>query len=148
MFGPVLTVLEYDQPAEAFALANDTEYGLQAGVFTRDLDLALSAIRQLDFGGVLVNDVPTTRLDQQPYGGVGESGNTREGPSFTAHEKWKAKLALCADSAIATSSGVAMPIGKMKSSNLRSRAARIAAGSPAGAMHQIIVSMRSTASGR
>jgi acyl-CoA reductase-like NAD-dependent aldehyde dehydrogenase len=86
VFGPVLTVLEYDQTAEAFAMANETVYGLQTGVFTRDLDLALSAIRQLEFGGVLVNDVPTTRLDQQPYGGVGESGNTREGPSFTAHE--------------------------------------------------------------
>ena len=85
-FGPVLTVLEYNEPTEAFALANETVYGLQAGVFTRDLDLALTAVTRLDFGGVLVNDVPTTRLDQQPYGGMGESGNTREGPSYTARE--------------------------------------------------------------
>jgi len=85
-FGPVLTVLEYNEPTEAFALANETVYGLQAGVFTRDLDLALTAVSQLDFGGILVNDVPTTRLDQQPYGGMGESGNTREGPSYTARE--------------------------------------------------------------
>jgi acyl-CoA reductase-like NAD-dependent aldehyde dehydrogenase len=85
-FGPILTVLEYNEPTEAFALANETVYGLQAGVFTRDLDLALTAVSRLDFGGVLVNDVPTTRLDQQPYGGVGESGNTREGPSYTARE--------------------------------------------------------------
>lgn len=86
VFGPVLTVIPYDTPAEAFALANETVYGLQAGLFTRDLDLALEAVSRLDFGGVLVNDIPTSRLDQQPYGGVGESGNTREGPAYTASE--------------------------------------------------------------
>ena len=85
-FGPVLTVLPYERREEAFALANETVYGLQAGIFTRDLDLALDAVSRLDFGGVLVNDIPTTRLDQQPYGGVRESGNTREGPSYTARE--------------------------------------------------------------
>jgi acyl-CoA reductase-like NAD-dependent aldehyde dehydrogenase len=85
-FGPVLTVIPYESRDEAFALANETVYGLQAGLFTRDLNLALDAVSRLDFGGVLVNDVPTTRLDQQPYGGVGESGNTREGPAYTARE--------------------------------------------------------------
>ncbi|RDH75132.1 aldehyde dehydrogenase family protein [Mycolicibacterium moriokaense] len=85
-FGPVLTVIPYESRDEAFALANETVYGLQAGLFTRDLDLALAALTRLDFGGVLVNDIPTTRLDQQPYGGVGESGNTREGPAYTARE--------------------------------------------------------------
>ncbi|GFG49369.1 aldehyde dehydrogenase family protein [Mycolicibacterium agri] len=85
-FGPVLTVIPYESREEAFALANETVYGLQAGLFTSDLNLALDAVSRLEFGGVLVNDVPTTRLDQQPYGGVGESGNTREGPAFTAHE--------------------------------------------------------------
>jgi acyl-CoA reductase-like NAD-dependent aldehyde dehydrogenase len=86
VFGPVLTVLPYQDPDDAFALANETVYGLQAGIFTGDLDLALAAVSRLDFGGVLVNDIPTTRLDQQPYGGVGESGNTREGPAYTARE--------------------------------------------------------------
>ena len=86
VFGPVLTVIPYEHRDEAFALANETVYGLQAGLFTRDLDLALDAVARLEFGGVLVNDIPTTRLDQQPYGGVGESGNTREGPSYTAQE--------------------------------------------------------------
>ncbi|MET0457182.1 MAG: aldehyde dehydrogenase family protein [Mycobacterium sp.] len=85
-FGPVLTVIPYEGRDEAFALANETVYGLQAGVFTRDLDLALAAVTRLDFGGVLVNDIPTSRLDQQPYGGVGESGNTREGPAYAARE--------------------------------------------------------------
>lgn len=85
-FGPVLTVIPYEDRDEAFGLANETVYGLQAGLFTRDLNLALDAVSRLRFGGVLVNDVPTTRLDQQPYGGIAESGNTREGPSYTAHE--------------------------------------------------------------
>jgi acyl-CoA reductase-like NAD-dependent aldehyde dehydrogenase len=85
-FGPVLTVIAYDTFDEAIALANETVYGLQAGIFTRDLDLALRASRELKFGGILVNDVPTTRLDQQPYGGLGESGNTREGPGFAVRE--------------------------------------------------------------
>ncbi|WP_299450098.1 aldehyde dehydrogenase family protein [uncultured Serinicoccus sp.] len=85
-FGPVLTVVPFDEPEEAFAIANETPYGLQAGIFTSDLGLALRAVRELDFGGVLVNDIPTTRLDQQPYGGVGDSGNTREGPASAVVE--------------------------------------------------------------
>lgn len=85
-FGPVLTVVPFDTAEEAFALANETPFGLQAGIFTSDLDLALAAVHELDFGGVLVNDIPTTRLDQQPYGGVGDSGNTREGPASAVRE--------------------------------------------------------------
>jgi acyl-CoA reductase-like NAD-dependent aldehyde dehydrogenase len=67
-------------------LANDTRYGLQAGVFTSDIGTALEAARRLDFGGVLVNEVPTWRADQQPYGGVRDSGNTREGPGYAVEE--------------------------------------------------------------
>ena len=85
-FGPVLTVIPYESFDEAIGVANETVYGLQAGIFTRDLDLALRAARELEFGGVLVNDVSTTRLDQQPYGGVNDSGNTREGPAFAVRE--------------------------------------------------------------
>ena len=80
-FGPVLAVIPYDDFDEALAIANETPFGLQAGLFTNDLDKALRAVRELRFGGVLVNDVPTYRADQQPYGGVGDSGNTREGPA-------------------------------------------------------------------
>jgi len=80
-FGPVLTVAPYSTFDEAIAIANETPYGLQAGIFTNDLTTALTACRRLDFGGVLVNDVPTARVDQQPYGGVADSGNTREGPA-------------------------------------------------------------------
>ncbi len=67
-------------------LANDTRYGLQAAVFTSDISTALAAASRLDFGGVLVNEVPTWRADQQPYGGVRDSGNTREGPAYAVEE--------------------------------------------------------------
>ena len=71
-----------DSSAKALELANDSKFGLQAGVFTRDIGRALEAGRTLEFGGVMINEVPTFRADQQPYGGVKDSGNTREGPAF------------------------------------------------------------------
>jgi acyl-CoA reductase-like NAD-dependent aldehyde dehydrogenase len=86
VFGPVCTVSAYDTLQEGIALANGTRYGLQAGVFTRDLDAALRASHELDFGGVTVNEAPTFRADQMPYGGVKESGNTREGPAYAIRE--------------------------------------------------------------
>lgn len=86
VFGPVVGVQAYERFDDALALANDSRYGLQAGVFTADVTKALSAARTLDFGGVLVNEVPTWRADQMPYGGLRDSGNTREGPAYTARE--------------------------------------------------------------
>ncbi len=80
VFGPVVGIQAYTDYDDALARANDTIYGLQAAVFTADLAKALHAARALDFGGVIVNDVPTWRADNQPYGGVRDSGNTREGP--------------------------------------------------------------------
>jgi len=85
-FGPVLGVASYTTLDEAIALANDTTYGLQAGIFTTDIAKAMAAARQLNFGGVMVNEVPTWRADQMPYGGVGESGNAKEGPAWTVRE--------------------------------------------------------------
>ena len=76
------------------ALANDTRYGLQAAIFTADLGDALRAARTLDFGGVLVNEVPTFRADQQPYGGVRDSGNTREGPQWAVREMTEERLVI------------------------------------------------------
>jgi acyl-CoA reductase-like NAD-dependent aldehyde dehydrogenase len=86
VFGPVVTVNPYDTLDEAIALANGTRYGLQAGVFSRRLDTALRAARELEFGGVTINEAPTFRADQMPYGGVKESGNTREGPAYAVRE--------------------------------------------------------------
>ncbi len=94
VFGPLLGVQVYDDVEEAFALANDTRYGLHAGIFTPDLSVAKRAIEVLDFGGVIVNDVPTWRADQMPYGGLRDSGNTREGPAYTVLEMTEIRAAI------------------------------------------------------
>ncbi|HKF15205.1 MAG TPA: aldehyde dehydrogenase family protein [Gaiellaceae bacterium] len=86
VFGPVVTVNPYDSLDDALALANGTKYGLQAGIFTADVKTALRAAHELEFGGVTVNEAPTFRADQMPYGGVKESGNTREGPAYSVRE--------------------------------------------------------------
>ncbi|HEY5053792.1 MAG TPA: aldehyde dehydrogenase family protein [Solirubrobacterales bacterium] len=86
IFGPVATVDRYADFEQALTMANDSKFGLQAGVFTRDMGRGLQAANTLEFGGVLINEVPTFRADQQPYGGVKDSGNTREGPSFAVLE--------------------------------------------------------------
>ena len=92
VFGPLVGVQVYDELDEALRLANDTRYGLQAGIFTAELDVALKAARTLDFGGVTVNEVPTWRADQMPYGGVRDSGNTREGPAYAARNMTEERL--------------------------------------------------------
>jgi acyl-CoA reductase-like NAD-dependent aldehyde dehydrogenase len=86
VFGPVVTVNPYESLDEALQLANGTKYGLQAGIFTSSLQTALRAAQELEFGGVTVNEAPTFRADQMPYGGVKDSGNTREGPAYAVRE--------------------------------------------------------------
>ena len=92
VFGPVVAIATYDDVDEALALANDSAYGLQAAIFTADIATALKAVRTLDYGGVLVNEVPTWRADQQPYGGVRDSGNTREGPAYSVKEMTEIRM--------------------------------------------------------
>jgi acyl-CoA reductase-like NAD-dependent aldehyde dehydrogenase len=92
VFGPLCTVTPYDTLDEAIALANGTEYGLQAGVFTASLQTALAAASALEFGGVTVNEAPTFRADQMPYGGVKASGNTKEGPHYAVREMTEERL--------------------------------------------------------
>ena len=92
VFGPVVGIAAYDDLSDAIARANDTAYGLQAAIFTADLGAALRAAHEIDFGGVLVNEVPTFRTDQMPYGGVRDSGNTREGPHYAVHEMTETRL--------------------------------------------------------
>ncbi|MET7837690.1 aldehyde dehydrogenase family protein [Streptomyces sp. NPDC005356] len=82
VFGPVLTVKKVDGEAEAFAAVNDSKYGLQAGVFTHDLQTAFRAHRALEVGGVVIGDVPSYRADQMPYGGAKQSGVGREGVRY------------------------------------------------------------------
>ena len=92
VFGPVCTVTAVDSLDEAIELANGTRYGLQAGIFTTSLDSALRAAQGLEFGGVTVNEAPTFRADQMPYGGVKDSGNTREGPHYAVREMTEERL--------------------------------------------------------
>ena len=79
VFGPVVVVDPVDSVDEAFARVNDSRFGLQAGVFTRDLQVAFRAARELEVGGVVIGDVPSFRADQMPYGGLKDSGVGREG---------------------------------------------------------------------
>ena len=86
VFGPVVVVNRIHSLDEGIDRANGTRYGLQAGIFTTSLDAALRASERLEFGGVTVNEAPTFRSDQMPYGGVKDSGNTREGPAYAVRD--------------------------------------------------------------
>ncbi len=92
VFGPVAIVNAVDSVDEAIERANGTDFGLQAGIFTASIATALRAAERLEFGGVTVNEAPTFRSDQMPYGGVKGSGNTKEGPAFTVREMTEERL--------------------------------------------------------
>jgi acyl-CoA reductase-like NAD-dependent aldehyde dehydrogenase len=92
VFGPVVTVSRYRRFEEALAALNDSEYGLQAGVFTRDVNRIFRAHRDLEVGTVLANEIPTFRLDHMPYGGVKQSGLGREGVPYAIEEMTEQKL--------------------------------------------------------
>ncbi|MGI8744229.1 MAG: aldehyde dehydrogenase family protein [Bryobacteraceae bacterium] len=92
VFGPVVNIVRYRDFEQAIALANDSEYGLQAGIFTNNIQRAFSAARKLQVGGVIINDVSAFRADHMPYGGVKESGNGREGPRYAIEEMTELKL--------------------------------------------------------
>jgi acyl-CoA reductase-like NAD-dependent aldehyde dehydrogenase len=92
IFGPVVTLTEFDDFDAALEMANDSRFGLNAGVYTDNIAKALRAARRLEFGSVYLNDVPTVRADQQPYGGVKDSGNTREGPRYAMSEMTEPRL--------------------------------------------------------
>ncbi len=94
VFGPVVAIQAIDSVDEGLKIANDTAYGLQAAIFTNDISTAFEAVRTLDFGGVLVNEVPTWRADQMPYGGIRDSGNTREGPAYSVQEMTETRLVI------------------------------------------------------
>jgi len=93
VYGPVTILQRVHDLNEAVAVANDVDYGLQAAVFTRDLDTAHRAVSALHYGGVMVNDSTDYRIDAMPFGGVKGSGLGREGVEFAIHEMTELKLA-------------------------------------------------------
>lgn len=92
VFAPIVIVNPIKSVDEGIAAINDSKYGLQAGIFTNDIETAMHASRKLEVGGVMINDIPTYRVDQMPYGGVKQSGNAREGLKYTIEEMTEMKL--------------------------------------------------------
>lgn len=92
VFGPVVNVLPFDDFDDALKQVDDSPFGLQAGVFTRDLNRAMRAVQTLDVGGVMINDAPTFRVDHMPYGGNKDSGVGREGPRFAIEDMTTLKM--------------------------------------------------------
>ncbi|WP_338833075.1 3-sulfolactaldehyde dehydrogenase [Moorella humiferrea] len=92
IFAPVFSIIAYDTIDEAIALANDSRYGLQAGVFTNSLDMATRCVLELEYGSVIINDSSAFRADLMPYGGVKESGTGKEGPRYVIREMTEEKL--------------------------------------------------------
>lgn len=91
-FAPVAVLQPYDEFIDALEMVNASEYGLQAGVFTRDIGRAMQAFSQLEVGGVIINNVPTWRVENMPYGGVKSSGVGREGVKYAMEEMTEPKL--------------------------------------------------------
>jgi acyl-CoA reductase-like NAD-dependent aldehyde dehydrogenase len=96
VFGPVCSVSPFADLDDAFALANQSGFGLQAAIFTRSISNGLRAAAALDFGGVLVNEATEWRADEMPYGGVKASGNTKEGPGAAVREMTVERLVVLA----------------------------------------------------
>ena len=92
VFGPLMTVNTFKEFDEAIEQVNNSRYGLQAGVFTNNLFKAMRAIDELEVGGIMINDIPTFRVDHMPYGGVKESGTGREGIKYAIEEMTEMKL--------------------------------------------------------
>lgn len=92
VFAPVVTVEPYDDFEQALRRVNDTPYGLQAGLFTRDARRIFQAFEELEVGGVIAGDIPSFRMDHMPYGGVKESGTGREGLKYSIEDMTERKL--------------------------------------------------------
>lgn len=92
IFGPVVTIEKYSNFQEALEYINDSKYGLQAGVFTNEISQMNAAFRQLEVGGIIINDIPGFRVDHMPYGGVKDSGYGREGVKYSMHDMLEPRL--------------------------------------------------------
>ncbi|RNF39788.1 aldehyde dehydrogenase family protein [Planococcus salinus] len=91
IFGPVVTILPFDELEEAIQKANNSNYGLQSGIFTSNINTAMYAVKKLHTGGVIINDGSTYRADLMPYGGVKNSGIGNEGPHYAIEEMTELK---------------------------------------------------------
>jgi acyl-CoA reductase-like NAD-dependent aldehyde dehydrogenase len=100
IFAPVVTVTPYQKFSEAVDMVNNSVYGLQAGVFTSDIGNAFYAYEKLETGGVIINDIPTFRVDLMPYGGVKMSGSGREGPAYALAEMTEQKIMVIKQGAV------------------------------------------------
>jgi acyl-CoA reductase-like NAD-dependent aldehyde dehydrogenase len=94
VFAPVVLINKIQSIEEAIEFVNDSRYGLQAGIYTENIHTALDAAEKLHVGGVMINDIPTYRVDHMPYGGVKESGAGREGLKYAAEEMTELKLVI------------------------------------------------------
>lgn len=92
VFAPIVSINRISSIEEGIKQINDSNYGLQAGIFTNDIKTAFNASKKLEVGGVMINDIPTYRVDQMPYGGVKESGTGKEGLKYAIHEMTETKL--------------------------------------------------------
>ncbi|MEW4429847.1 aldehyde dehydrogenase family protein [Paenibacillus pabuli] len=92
VFGPVVAVAAYSSEDEVIARVNDSDYGLQAGLFTNDLNFAMKAARKIEVGGLMVNDASAYRVDHMPYGGVKKSGTGKEGPKYAIEEMTEERI--------------------------------------------------------
>lgn len=92
VFGPVIAIDTYSDIEEAIAKVNNSDYGLQAGIFTKDLNIAMKAAKKIEVGGLIVNDASAYRVDHMPYGGVKNSGTGKEGPAYAIKEMTEEKL--------------------------------------------------------
>ena len=93
-FQPIVLINKIKTVDEAIALVNDYRYGLQAGIYTENVHTAMGAAEKLHVGGVIINDIPSFRVDNMPYGGVKESGTGREGVKYAVEEMTELKLVI------------------------------------------------------
>jgi len=96
-FGPVATLSKFNDFNDALKEVNNSKFGLQAGIFTRDIYKARKAWDELEVGGVVIGDVPSWRVDNMPYGGVKDSGLGREGIKFAMEDMTEVRLMVLRD---------------------------------------------------
>lgn len=92
VFAPVVTLIPYEDLEQAISMVNDSNYGLNVGIFTENINKAFYAAKKIESGGVIINDIPTFRVDHMPYGGVKESGYGREGIKYAVEEMTELKF--------------------------------------------------------